>query len=156
MRITIKYRKRDKSIWSHIYSSGLRYGTEEFLDTLTSKSAIGKKVFDNELNVQNVSCCILFIYLFVYFSNLNWNASNWFTPSTSSNNFLLNDFSEDRWRDSFKLRMSSLQIREVHHPNLTRFFGACVEASNICILTEYCSRGSLQVIEYWGMLMFVY
>jgi len=38
------------------------------------------------------------------------------------------------------------QIREVHHPNLTRFFGACVEASNICILTEYCSRGSLQEI----------
>ncbi|KAL9957062.1 hypothetical protein ACROYT_G038652 [Oculina patagonica] len=38
------------------------------------------------------------------------------------------------------------QIREVHHPNLTRFFGACVEAPNICILTEYCSRGSLQEI----------
>lgn len=37
------------------------------------------------------------------------------------------------------------QIREVHHPNLTRFFGACVDAPNICILTEYCSRGTLQV-----------
>lgn len=37
------------------------------------------------------------------------------------------------------------QIRDVHHPNLTRFFGACVDAPNICIITEYCSRGSLQV-----------
>jgi len=38
------------------------------------------------------------------------------------------------------------QIRDVHHPNLTRFFGACVDAPNICIITEYCSRGSLEEI----------
>ncbi|KAK2571567.1 Resact receptor [Acropora cervicornis] len=38
------------------------------------------------------------------------------------------------------------QIRDVHHVNLTKFFGACVDAPNICILTEFCSRGSLQEI----------
>lgn len=38
------------------------------------------------------------------------------------------------------------QIRDVHHPNVTNFFGACVDPPNICILTEYCSRGSLQEI----------
>lgn len=155
MRIMIKYRKSDKSTWSHIYSSGLRDGSEEFLDTLTSKISGRQERFRQRTKCPK--CLLLYIiYLFAYFSNLNWNAGNWFTPSISSNNFLLNELSEGTWRDSFKLQMSSLQIREVHHPNLTRFFGACVEASNICILTEYCSRGSLQVIEYWRMLMFVY
>ncbi|XP_068673854.1 atrial natriuretic peptide receptor 2-like isoform X2 [Montipora foliosa] len=40
------------------------------------------------------------------------------------------------------------QIRDVHHLNLTKFFGACVDAPNICILTEFCSRGSLQGMQY--------
>ncbi|KAJ7340164.1 hypothetical protein OS493_002892 [Desmophyllum pertusum] len=45
------------------------------------------------------------------------------------------------------ITLGTYKIREVHHPNLTRFFGACVEAPNICILTEYCSRGTLQEIN---------
>lgn len=36
-------------------------------------------------------------------------------------------------------------MRDVQNEHLTRFVGACTDAPNICILTEYCPRGSLQV-----------
>ncbi|XP_024077201.1 atrial natriuretic peptide receptor 1-like, partial [Terrapene carolina triunguis] len=39
-----------------------------------------------------------------------------------------------------------LQIRDVQNEHLTRFVGACTDPPNICILTEYCPRGSLQDI----------
>lgn len=38
-----------------------------------------------------------------------------------------------------------LQMRDVQNEHLTRFVGACTDPPNICILTEYCPRGSLQV-----------
>lgn len=37
-------------------------------------------------------------------------------------------------------------IRDVQNEHLTRFIGACIDSPNICILTEYCPRGSLQDI----------
>uniref|UniRef100_A0A8C3IN74 Guanylate cyclase n=1 Tax=Chrysemys picta bellii TaxID=8478 RepID=A0A8C3IN74_CHRPI len=37
-------------------------------------------------------------------------------------------------------------IRDVQNEHLTRFVGACTDPPNICILTEYCPRGSLQDI----------
>ncbi|KAG1713938.1 Resact receptor [Nymphon striatum] len=37
-------------------------------------------------------------------------------------------------------------IRDLRHDNLNAFIGACVDPPNICIVTEYCSRGSLQDI----------
>ncbi|KAK2845142.1 hypothetical protein Q5P01_011801 [Channa striata] len=37
-------------------------------------------------------------------------------------------------------------IRDVQNEHLTRFIGACIDPPNICILTEYCPRGSLQDI----------
>lgn len=40
---------------------------------------------------------------------------------------------------------SRLQMRDVQNEHLTRFVGACTDPPNICILTEYCPRGSLQV-----------
>lgn len=40
---------------------------------------------------------------------------------------------------------SHLQMRDVQNEHLTRFVGACTDPPNICILTEYCPRGSLQV-----------
>lgn len=36
-------------------------------------------------------------------------------------------------------------MRDVQNEQLTRFIGACVDPPNICIVTEYCPRGSLQV-----------
>ncbi|KAI7798398.1 atrial natriuretic peptide receptor 1 precursor [Triplophysa rosa] len=35
-------------------------------------------------------------------------------------------------------------MRDVQNEHLTRFTGACIDPPNICILTEYCPRGSLQ------------
>jgi serine/threonine protein kinase len=37
-----------------------------------------------------------------------------------------------------------LQLRDLRHDNLNAFIGACTEPPNICIITEYCSRGSLK------------
>ncbi|XP_070537438.1 atrial natriuretic peptide receptor 1-like [Ptychodera flava] len=50
----------------------------------------------------------------------------------------------------YKLRHSDFiigaQLREVNHPNLTRFVGACIDQRKACFLTEYCTKGSLQDI----------
>lgn len=37
-------------------------------------------------------------------------------------------------------------MRDLSHQNLCPFIGAVVENPNVCILTEYCPRGSLQDI----------
>lgn len=39
------------------------------------------------------------------------------------------------------------QMRDVQFNHLTRFIGACIDPPNICIVTEYCPRGSLQVTQ---------
>lgn len=36
-------------------------------------------------------------------------------------------------------------MRDIQFNHLTRFIGACIDPPNICIVTEYCPRGSLQV-----------
>nr|XP_033780286.1 atrial natriuretic peptide receptor 1 [Geotrypetes seraphini] len=36
--------------------------------------------------------------------------------------------------------------RDVQNEHLTRFVGMCIDPPNICVLTEYCPRGSLQDI----------
>lgn len=35
-------------------------------------------------------------------------------------------------------------MRELRHDNLVPFLGACVGDQHICIVTPFCSRGSLQ------------
>ncbi|XP_078473475.1 atrial natriuretic peptide receptor 1-like [Lampetra planeri] len=37
-------------------------------------------------------------------------------------------------------------MRDVQNDHLTRFVGACIDPPNICIVTEYCPRGSLKDI----------
>uniref|UniRef100_A0AAQ4PB24 Guanylate cyclase n=1 Tax=Gasterosteus aculeatus aculeatus TaxID=481459 RepID=A0AAQ4PB24_GASAC len=39
-------------------------------------------------------------------------------------------------------------MRDVQFNHLTRFIGACIDPPNICIVTEYCPRGSLQGMNY--------
>ena len=41
-------------------------------------------------------------------------------------------------------------MRDVQFNHLTRFIGACIDPPNICIVTEYCPRGSLQVLDLGG------
>ncbi|XP_053857335.1 atrial natriuretic peptide receptor 1 isoform X5 [Vidua macroura] len=45
-----------------------------------------------------------------------------------------------------KVRFELKHMRDVQNEHLTRFVGACTDPPNICILTEYCPRGSLQDI----------
>uniref|UniRef100_A0A3B3XKA9 guanylate cyclase n=1 Tax=Poecilia mexicana TaxID=48701 RepID=A0A3B3XKA9_9TELE len=40
-------------------------------------------------------------------------------------------------------------MRDVQNEHLTRFIGACIDPPNICIVIEYCPRGSLQVPSPW-------
>ncbi|XP_071510210.1 atrial natriuretic peptide receptor 1-like [Diadema antillarum] len=37
-------------------------------------------------------------------------------------------------------------MRQVEHSNLVRFVGACVTPPNVCVVSEYCPKGSLQDI----------
>lgn len=37
------------------------------------------------------------------------------------------------------------QLRDTRHDNICAFIGACTDPPNICIITEYCTRGSLKV-----------
>lgn len=36
------------------------------------------------------------------------------------------------------------QMVELTHNNLNVFIGACLDAPHVCVLWEYCSKGSLQ------------
>ncbi|XP_031575271.1 atrial natriuretic peptide receptor 1-like isoform X2 [Actinia tenebrosa] len=42
--------------------------------------------------------------------------------------------------------MELKQMRDLRHDNLVQFIGACVDSPNICIVTQYCQKGSLQDI----------
>lgn len=41
------------------------------------------------------------------------------------------------------IRIEVRDVRECDNVNLCRFVGACIEIPNMCILTEYCPKGSL-------------
>uniref|UniRef100_A0A8C4ID22 Guanylate cyclase n=1 Tax=Dicentrarchus labrax TaxID=13489 RepID=A0A8C4ID22_DICLA len=47
-------------------------------------------------------------------------------------------------------------MRDVQFNHLTRFIGACIDPPNICIVTEYCPRGSLQVTSPASILLHVF
>ena len=38
-------------------------------------------------------------------------------------------------------------MKEMSHDNINRFVGACVDPPNVCIVQQFCSRGSLKVGE---------
>ncbi|KAM3596231.1 uncharacterized protein V6R79_010688 [Siganus canaliculatus] len=43
-----------------------------------------------------------------------------------------------------KLLFELKHMRDVQNEHLTRFIGSCIDPPNMCIVTEYCPRGSLQ------------
>lgn len=40
------------------------------------------------------------------------------------------------------------EVSELQHQNVNLFIGACVDSPNICILTQYCNKGSLQDVLF--------
>ncbi|XP_071799685.1 atrial natriuretic peptide receptor 1-like isoform X2 [Asterias amurensis] len=42
-----------------------------------------------------------------------------------------------------RIRKEVKQVRDIHHANLCKFMGGCVDVPNVAIATEYCPKGSL-------------
>lgn len=36
-------------------------------------------------------------------------------------------------------------MKEMKHENLVQFFGVCTEPPNVCLVMQYCRKGSLKV-----------
>ncbi|XP_037032480.1 guanylate cyclase 32E isoform X2 [Bradysia coprophila] len=43
-----------------------------------------------------------------------------------------------------EMKMELKMLRDLRHDNICAFIGACTDPPNICIVTEYCTRGSLK------------
>ncbi|XP_022105492.1 atrial natriuretic peptide receptor 2-like isoform X2 [Acanthaster planci] len=42
-----------------------------------------------------------------------------------------------------RIRKEVKQVRDIHHVNLCKFMGGCIEVPHVAIATEYCPKGSL-------------
>lgn len=47
---------------------------------------------------------------------------------------------------SDKLRWEVKEMRDIKHPNLCLFIGACIDTEHVAILNEVCGKGSLEDI----------
>lgn len=81
--------------------------------------------------------------LFIYSENSNSQKSRWTVSNTTYYYVLLHFL--------FMLYLtflnSSRQMKEMKHENLVQIFGACIEPPNICLVFQYCKKGSLKVSE---------
>ncbi|KAK3710027.1 hypothetical protein QZH41_012417, partial [Actinostola sp. cb2023] len=74
-------------------------------------------------------------------------------PNPLSNNFgqyknefvALKRLRKDTLNLSRDMLIEMKQVRDIVHVNLVQFVGVCVNSFNICIVSQYCHRGSLQV-----------
>lgn len=46
-------------------------------------------------------------------------------------------------KDRFSKNILFLFFRQLHHPNVVEFIGTVVQPPELCIITEFCERGSL-------------
>lgn len=49
---------------------------------------------------------------------------------------------------------STVQMKDMNHENLNKFFGLCIDVANIFVVTEHCDRGSLSVCTDSFLLAF--
>ncbi|KAF3848799.1 hypothetical protein F7725_015296 [Dissostichus mawsoni] len=76
-------------------------------------------------------CCFIFIALFL---------------CTQGNLVAIKHVNKKRIELTRQVLLELKHMRDVQFNHLTRFIGACIDPPNICIVTEYCPRGSLQDI----------
>uniref|UniRef100_A0A8C2FNT4 Guanylate cyclase n=1 Tax=Cyprinus carpio TaxID=7962 RepID=A0A8C2FNT4_CYPCA len=96
----------------------------------------------------------------IQMSNLEKRGSNYGSLLTAEGNFqmfaktgyfkgnivAIKYINRKRMELTRKVLFELKHMRDVHNEHLTRFIGACIDPPNICIVTEYCPRGSLQDI----------
>lgn len=70
------------------------------------------------------------------------------SPSQSSLSFLHALCARIIALDAGCTSMSNGQMRDLRHDNLNQLIGASIDSPNICILTDYCARGSLRVMMH--------
>lgn len=96
---------------------------------------------------QVIKCKLVLMKHWQYYSQMLYLKE----PSVPSapSSFLFQVCGFDVWKVALTVVVclcGSLQMRDIQFNHLTRFIGACVDPPNICIVTEYCPRGSLQVM----------
>ncbi|XP_035989325.1 atrial natriuretic peptide receptor 1 [Fundulus heteroclitus] len=89
----------------------------------------------------NVSCVTAF-------SSCNAQPANWKGPFTCTGIYdgrtvAIKKIQTKSFSLSKTIREEVKQVRELDHPNLSKFIGGCIEVPNVAILTEYCPKGSL-------------
>ena len=50
--------------------------------------------------------------------------------------------------DTLTLRKEIKEMRELKHPNVTNFVGACLESPNVCVLIELAGKVTALMIAY--------
>ncbi|MEQ2266557.1 Guanylate cyclase 2G, partial [Xenotaenia resolanae] len=54
------------------------------------------------------------------------------------------DLRDKTGREHIYTTIGLYQMKEMKHENLVQFFGVCVEPPNICLVIQYCKKGSLE------------
>nr|XP_006813370.1 PREDICTED: atrial natriuretic peptide receptor 1-like [Saccoglossus kowalevskii] len=68
------------------------------------------------------------------------------TGMYKSNVVAIKKVNKRRVEISRQILLEFKHMRDVQHDHVTRFIGACTDPPNICVVTEYCPKGSLQDI----------
>ncbi|KAM7330362.1 hypothetical protein ACRRTK_011975 [Alexandromys fortis] len=71
---------------------------------------------------------------------VDWSVKSWGNHVTCC---YIDDEAE-AWLKKPSVLQEVWQMCELKHENIVPFFGVCTEPPNICIVTQYCNKGSLK------------
>ncbi|KAG7227726.1 hypothetical protein INR49_029491 [Caranx melampygus] len=75
-------------------------------------------------------------------SNTNSQSESGGSQSNFSNNSY--GLKDKTGKETVYTTIGLYQMKEMKHENLVQFFGACVEPPNVCLVSQYCKKGSLK------------
>ncbi|KAI3365496.1 hypothetical protein L3Q82_010583, partial [Scortum barcoo] len=66
--------------------------------------------------------------------------------SSSQSNFSNNSYGlkDNTGKEHIYTTIGLYQMKEMKHENLVQFFGVCIEPPNVCLVIQYCRKGSLK------------